>query len=195
MTPSLDAQTRTDSTLFYHLSGLVGAAVILLLSWFVLSSAASGTVAPASGCAGYLRGQLFGAMAMDLDWSGERLSCEGMSRPDGKGIRLHFAWDQGDEERLVMVLGIEAAATSVAGPEKPANVTFIDEHSGRFYSSGGTGRCWTDIVRLAALPASGRSQQLKGRLYCTGTLPALNDYSSLTLGDIHYYGHFVLDDN
>ncbi len=195
MTPSPDTETRTDSTLFCRLSGLIGAAVVLLLlGWLVLSSPVSEAVTPARGCEGYLRGPIFGALAMDLDWSGEKLHCEGMIRPDGKGIRLHFAWDQGNDERLVLVVGIDGTAISVAGSEKPANVTFIDERNGRFYSSGGSGRCWTDIVRLASLPAPGRNHQLKGRLYCTGTLPALNDRSSLTLGDLHYYGHFALDD-
>lgn len=195
MTPSPDAGPRTDSTLFARLSGLIGTAVVLLLVWLVLSIPVPETAAPARGCTGYLRGQIFGALTMDLDWSGAKLTCEGMSRPDGKGIRLYFAWDQGNEERLVLVVGIDETAISVAGSEKPANVTFIDERNGRFYSSGGTGRCWTDVVRMASLPASGRNHQLKGRLYCTGTLPALNDYSSLTLGDIHYYGHFAFDDN
>ena len=130
MTPSPDAGTRTDSTLFSGLSGLIGAAVVLLLGWLALSVPVSETAAPATGCAGYIRGQLFGALTTDLDWSGEKLSCEGMSRPDGKGIRLHFAWDQGDDTRLVLVMGIDETAISVAGPEKPANVTFIDERSG-----------------------------------------------------------------
>jgi hypothetical protein len=131
---------------------------------------------------------------MDLDWSGEKLSCAGMSRPDGQGIRLHFAWDQGDGERLVLVMGMDGTAAAITGQEKPANVTFIDERSGRFYSSGGAGRCWTDIVRLTELPASSHQHPLQGRLYCTATLPALNDRSSLTLGDLHYYGHFAFDD-
>jgi hypothetical protein len=194
MTPSPDTETRADSTLFCRLSGLIGAAMVLLLGGLVLSSPAPETTALAGGCSGYLRGQIFGALAMNLDWSGEKLGCEGMSRPDGKGTRLQFAWDQGDGERLVLVMGIDGTAISVAGAEKPANVTFIDERSGRFYSSGGTGRCWTDIVRLASLPAASHAHQLKGRLYCTGALPALNDYSSLTLGDLHYYGHFDLDE-
>jgi hypothetical protein len=194
MTPHPRVETRADSTLFHGLSGSIGAAVVLLLGWLALSSPASETLAPATGCAGYLRGQIFGALTMDLDWSGEKLACEGMSRPDDNGIRLYFAWDQGNDERLVLVVGIEGTAASITGPEKPANVTFIDERNARFYSSGGTGRCWTDIGRLATLPVSGRNYQLKGRLYCTGALPALNDYSSLTLGELHYHGHFAFND-
>ncbi|MEZ5562800.1 MAG: hypothetical protein R3F27_07600 [Gammaproteobacteria bacterium] len=194
MTASTPAGTPADSTLLHRLGGSGGAAAVLLIGWLTLSGAAPEATGPTGRCAGYLRGQVFGARAMDLDWSGEKLACEGMSRPDGRGIRLQFAWDQGDDERLVLVVGIDGTTTSVAGLEKPANVTFIDERSGHFYSSRGTGRCWTDIARLAPLPVSGL-HRLKGRLYCTGALPALNDRSSLTLGDLHYYGNFALDDN
>ncbi len=195
MTSKLKTQTGAASNLFSRLSGPGGAAVVLLTGWLALSQTVPDTVVTATGCEGYLRGQIFGALAMELDWSGERLGCEGMSRPDGTGIRLHFAWDQGHNERLVLVLGIDGVTAPVAGLEKPANVTFIDERSGHFYSSGGTGRCWTDITELASLTVRNNRRQLKGRLYCTGALPALNDHSSLTLGDLHYYGRFAFDGN
>jgi hypothetical protein len=195
MTRNLKAQTGDYSTLFARLGNIGGGAAVLLTGWLAFSQSVSAPSAPANNCNGYLRGRIFGALAMELDWSGNKLSCAGMSRPDGKGIRLHLAWDQGNDERLVLLVGIEGDATPVEGLEKPANVTFIDERSGKFYSSGGTGRCWTDITRLASLPARDGSRQLKGRLYCTGALPSLNDHSSLTLGDLDYYGQFAFDDN
>jgi len=195
MTSKLRTQTSATGILFSRLSEPGGAAAVLLTGWLALSQTVPDTVATATGCEGYLRGPVFGALAMELDWSGERRVCEGMSRPDGKGIRLHFAWDQGQGERLVLVVGIDGVTAPVSGLEKPANVTFIDERSGHFYSSGGTGRCWTDIAELASLTARNNRRQLKGRLYCTGALPALNDHSSLTLGDLHYYGRFAFDGN
>jgi hypothetical protein len=195
MTRNLNSQTRTDSKLLARLGSLGGAAAVLLTSWLALSQVIPEPLATANACDGYLRGQLFGALTMELDWSGEKLRCEGMSRPDGKGIRLHIAWDQGNDERLVLVVGIDGVTTPAAGLEKPANITFIDERSGHFYSSGGTGRCWTDIRELGSLPARDNRRQLRGRLYCTGALPALNDRSSLTLGDLHYYGRFAFDES
>ena len=195
MTRNPDTRTGDDGTFFARLSVPGGAAVVLLTGWLALSQTLSAPETTAHGCDGYLRGQIFGALATDLDWSGARLRCEAMRRPDGKGLRLHMAWDQGNDERLVLVVGIDGVAEPIEGLEKPANVTFIDERTGHFYSSGGTGRCWTDIAELASLPARDQSRQLKGRLYCTGALPALNDHSSLTLGDLHYYGRFAFDDN
>lgn len=195
MTHNLKTQTSADGILFARLSSIGGSVAVLLTGWLAFSQVITEAAAPAHGCDGYLRGKIFGALTMELDWSGEKLSCEGMRRPDGKGIRLHIAWDQGNDERLVLVVGIDGDTTPVEGLERPANVTFIDERSGKFYSSGGTGRCWTDTTRLASLPARTQSLQLKGRLYCTGALPALNDHSSLTLGDLHYYGRFAFDDN
>jgi hypothetical protein len=179
--------------MFSRLSGAAGAAIVLLTGWMALSVAVPEPAAPAQGCAGHVHGKVFGALDMELDWSGSKLDCAGMGRPDGKGMRLYFAWDPGDGERLVLVVGVDDITTSLTGLEKAANVTFIDERSGHFYSSGGSGRCWTDIVRLAALPAAGRGQQLRGRLYCAAALPALNDHSALTLGDVHWYGHFEFD--
>ncbi|MBM4221465.1 MAG: hypothetical protein FJ170_05905 [Gammaproteobacteria bacterium] len=171
-------------------------AIVLLTGWMALSVVVPETALPAAqGCTGYVRGKVFGALDMELDWSGGKLDCEGMSRPDGRGLRLYFAWDPGDGERLVLVLGVDGNTHSLAGQEKAANVTFIDERNGHFYSSGGSGRCWTDIVRLATFPASGRGQQLQGRLYCAAALPALNDRSSLTLGDLHWQGQFEFDEH
>ena len=193
MIRNLNTQTGAGSNLFARLIGPAGAAAVLLAGWLALSQTVPETVATAKGCEGYLRGEIFGTVAMKLDWSGERLRCEAMSRPDGKGIRLHIAWDQGDDEHLVLVVGIDGVTAPVAGLEKPANVTFIDEQSGHFYSSGGAGRCWTDISELKSLSTRDHRRQLKGRLYCTGALPALNDRSSLTLGDLHYYGRFAFD--
>lgn len=181
--------------MLHQLSSAAGAAIVLLTGWMTLSVAGPESAASAQGCAGYVRGKVFGALDMELDWSGSQLDCQAMGRPDGQGLRLYFAWDPGDGQRLVLVLGVEGTTTSVARPETPANVTFINERSGHFYSSGGSGRCWTDIIRLATLPGSGHSQRLQGRLYCAAALPALNDRSSLTLGDLHWSGQFGSDGN
>lgn len=188
-------QSGTDRTLFDRLSRLAGTALVLLIGWLALSQPAAEIRQAADSCDGYLRGRVFGALDMDLDWAGEKLRCEGMARPDGEGIRLHFAWDQGKDERLILVVGIDGVTSPITGLEKPANVTFIDERSGRFFSSGGAGRCWIDISQLASLPARERSRQLKGTLYCTGALPALNDRSSLTFSDLRFYGRFAFDDD
>jgi hypothetical protein len=91
------------------------------------------------------------------------------------------------------MIGIDAPPENLAGGERTANVTVIDERDGRFFSSGGSHRCWVD--ELQARPADGGGRWLAGRLYCAGALPSLADRSSLTLGDLRFSGRFLADGN
>jgi hypothetical protein len=104
-----------------------------------------------------------------------------------------------DGARIVVMIGIDGKSAELPGRERPANVTVIDERDGRFFSSGGTGRCWVDEIRISDPPAGdpevNEAQWLSGRLYCAGALPALADRSSLTLGDIRFAGRFVRDED
>lgn len=150
-----------------------------------------------AGCSmapgGYVTGRWFGALDLAIDWAGPGLGCEGMLRPDGQGVRLLFARQYGQASRLVLVLGIDADPAALPGPERPTNVTVIDEQSGRFFSTAGSVRCWTDIQSVEALPAdtAGTGEwRVTGMLYCAGPLPALTDRSALTLGDTRFAGRF-----
>lgn len=139
---------------------------------------------------GYLRGSLFGALALEVDWTGPGLLCDGGVRPGEAGVRLFFAQPL-EGARIVFMIGIDASPDGLAGGERTANVTVIDERDGRFFSTGGNRRCWVDELRPR--PADGDGRWLTGRLYCAGPLPSLADRSSLTLGDIHFSGRFTVD--
>src|SRR5262245_11145960 len=77
---------------------------------------------------GFLRARLDGALQLRLDWSNDGLQCEGMPRPEGKGIRMSFsrALDTPDR-RLLIVFGIAGLSESSSGRALPANLTIVEE--------------------------------------------------------------------
>jgi hypothetical protein len=140
---------------------------------------------------GFVSGRLYGDLEGQLDWRGRRLRCDGMLRPDD-GLRLMFSGPAGtDAGELTLIVGIGGQLAGLAGSERPANVTIVDERTGRFYASAGPGRCWTRVDSTD--PAGSRAFRVAGQLYCAGALPALRDTGSLTLGDISYAGRLVVE--
>jgi hypothetical protein len=77
-------------------------------------------------------------------------------------------------------------------------VTVIDEQTGRFFSSGGTGRCWSEISSVTPQARTGAdptAYRVDGLLFCLGSLPSLSDGASLTLGDLSFAGRVSLDED
>ena len=137
---------------------------------------------------GYLKGELYGAVRRSLNWSGEDMLCDGMSRPEGRGIRLVFS-EQVDPDipGLVIVIGIADARLGAPEEELEANVTIIDQLGGRFYSTQEEPRCWTRLTTQLRLTGTvEESWRLDGRLYCASALAALVGPGSVTLDDIEY---------
>lgn len=173
---------------------LGGAAVAIVAAAVALQPLPPRSAATASACPlsppGFLVGQLYGDLEAPLDWRGPRLRCDGMLRGED-GLRLMFGGPvAGQPGDLVLVVGIAGTLAGLPGSERPANVTLIDERSGRFYATGGPGRCWT-LVSDAA-PVSAGEFRIAGTLYCAGALPALRDTGSITLGDLRYAGRLTV---
>ncbi len=146
---------------------------------------------------GFLRGRFFGALNLTADWSGATLHCDGMQRPGGDGVRLFFARAQDGGERISVLIGIDGQPADLVGKERPANVTVIDELAGRFFSSGGPGRCWASIASVAPLPRAGATPagyRIDGLVYCLGALPSVGDSSSLTLSELEFAGRVSADE-
>jgi hypothetical protein len=177
-------------------TGLLGAgAVALVAAAVAIQPLPPPTAAPASRCPlappGFLVGQLYGDLETALDWRGDRLRCEGMLRGED-GLRLMFGGPvAGQGGDVVLVIGIAGTLAGLPGNERPANVTLIDERSGRFYATGGLGRCWTLVSD--ARPVGAGQFRVAGTLYCAGALPALRDSGSVTLGDLRYAGRLVVE--
>ncbi len=147
--------------------------------------------------AGFLRGRLYGSLTAAIDWTGPQMTCDGMTRPNDRGIRLIFASpSNGDQPRLIFVIGIDGEMEKLANHEAKANITIIDERSGRFFSAGGQDRCWTTVHSIESLSQeTDIAFQVDGELYCAGPLPSINGKGSVTLGDFRYSGRLILDDS
>ncbi len=142
---------------------------------------------------GYLSGYLYGALDRAIEWRGTDMTCEGGPRPNDDGVRLVFAAPIDDQRpRLVIVLGISGSIGDLIGAERVANVTLIEESSGRFFSSGGQERCWTTVE---SVDQESDRLRIGGEIYCQGSLPSLSDGSSITLRDFRYSGRLILDDS
>jgi hypothetical protein len=150
----------------------------------------------ALGPGGYLRGRFFGALSLAADWSGPSLACDGMQKPDGDGIRLFFSGDRPGGGRVSLLIGLDGRAEELAGAERPANLTVIDEREDRFFSSAGPGRCWASIDAVTPVEARGgrgAGSRVEGLVYCVGALPSVGDRSSLTLSDLRFAGWVATD--
>lgn len=145
----------------------------------------------------YLSGRLYGGIELGIDWRGDTLACAGMLRPAGQGMRLIFASAPDVAASAVtFVLGIDAELDALRGTEHAANITIIDQASGRFFSSAGRARCWTTLHRVEPLSTDApRIYRVNGEAYCAGALPALGGAGSVTLSDFRYSGQVTLDDS
>jgi hypothetical protein len=171
---------------------------VALLAWWAFSPPEvqeknSFAPRPLSTCMmdkeGYLRGQVYGILQIELDWRGKQMRCDGMYRPEGQGIRLVF--DQHEQSPLLIVIGIADAKLGAPATELSANVTVIDQLNGNLFSTQEEPRCWTTFTEQLKL--TGTTEELwriNGELYCASGLPQLAGSGSITLSDIEYSGLF-----
>ena len=141
------------------------------------------------GETGRLVGELYGGIRAGLDWDRTEVACEGMPRPDGDGARLRFAGNAppGDRQITIIIAMPEFDPGSTNG-ELAANVTLIEEGTGRFYSTPDFGNCLVDISAVEPLDASGERYSVTGALYCVSPLPAMNDDSSVSIPELEFTG-------
>jgi hypothetical protein len=97
----------------------------------------------------FLEARLAGAIDAGVHWQAAALQCDGMRRPDGKGLRVTFTGAI-DGERLTLVFGVPRLAEGASGRAVPVNVTIIRE-GGRVYGTRGEGKCVLDEVTQAPL--------------------------------------------
>ena len=137
--------------------------------------------------AGYLRGKLYGAIQVSLDWGSAEINCEGMPRPNGKGARLRFSGlATGADQQLAIIVAIPDLERDKVGRELASNVTVIEEGSGRFFSTSDLGNCLTDITILDELDVDRYS--IGGTLYCVSPLAEINGDSSVLIPELEFLG-------
>jgi hypothetical protein len=114
----------------------------------------------------YLRARLAGAVERNLEWRAGRMECEGMQRPDGRGLRVTFRGEL-DGVPATFVFGVPRLEEGASARAVPVNVTLIREGRG-VYGTRGEDKCTLDDVRQTALSpdAHGRRWRVEARGFC-----------------------------
>ncbi len=149
--------------------------------------AASPATDPDCGDSGFLTTALYGSIEHDLDWQGGEVHCESMRRPDGKGMRMRFTGDVG-QERVAIILAMPGLERGRTGNEVPTVVTFMVEGSGRFFSTPNLGNCWSDIARQDLVAGGDDRYDLAGTLYCVAPLGEINGDAAIAIPELSFRG-------
>lgn len=135
-----------------------------------------------------LAGRLYGALSLELDWSGGELLCDSMGRPNGEGIRMRFSGPAGDAaDRLTIIIALPQLLAGESKSEVAANLTIIEDSAGRFYGSSGSNSCWADIEQESQPGNAAPTAYIaRGRVYCINPLAQVNGSSSVRLDELEF---------
>ncbi len=136
---------------------------------------------------GFVKGELFGGLELNVEWPNLGTECEGMARPDDGGARLRFARTWADSaDNLVLIIGISDLRPGDTGNGLAANVTLIDERTSTFFANGGVPNCWVDVYRH--LESDSGEFLIDGILYCSGALASQSGTATTRIRDIRFGG-------
>jgi len=140
------------------------------------------------GCdsSGNLAVELYGGIQDTVHWQAEELVCEGMPRPNDEGARLRLSGPLGTKT-IAFILGVPDLRKGATGKELPANVTLMEEGTGRFFATRDLSACWMDVERHEPLGDDSVSAYLiSGTLYCISPLAELNGASSISFTELEF---------
>ena len=141
------------------------------------------------GNEGSLSTELYGAVAVRVDWNKNDLECAGMPRPEGRGARLRFAGKTAEGDlQLAIIIAVPDLERYAPHGEFSANVTLIEEGNGRFFSTPDLNNCLTEITSMTRLDDSADRYLIKGELYCVTPLPEINGDSSVSIPKMLFSG-------
>ena len=172
--------------------------VALLLLLLGPQGLAAAETSPALRCLpahdGFLTMRLRGSIEEDVHWTEPALECTGMSRPDGRGLRVRFAGSLAGGE-FAVVFAAPELAVGASGHGVPVNVTLLDGAGERIYGTQGDSRCQFDEVEQqpledGALPA--RSFRISARGFCVAPARALDGEGSVLLTRFDFAGLIAL---
>jgi hypothetical protein len=167
----------------------------------IAAPAPSAETAP-SGCLpsgdGFLRARLDGALQLRLDWKNEALQCEGMPRPEGKGIRVSFSGPLETEgSRLVIVFGIADLSESSSGRALPANLTIVDESGKQIFGTLGDDKCVVDNLSQQLITPwrrESRTYRVIGRGFCMQPARAVGGDAGVLMSSFDFAGQVRYED-
>jgi hypothetical protein len=160
----------------------------------LLGLPAAAEASPALRCLpahdGFLTMRLRGSIDEDIHWTEPALECTGMSRPDGKGLRLRFAGALAGGE-LAVVFAAPELGIGASGRGVPVNVTLIDGAGEHIYGTQSESRCMFDSVEhrpLSDLAVPPRTFQVSARGFCTVPARALDGNGAVLLTRFDFAG-------
>ena len=159
--------------------------------------AAADPVCLASGN-GYLKARLDGEINTEINWANAGTACEGMPRPDGRGLRLSFARVLGpDGHRLVIVFGVARVGENESGKALPVNVTVIVEGASRIYGTRGDDKCLVDRLRSQPLASTKRARvyRVEASGFCTQPARAVNGSGAVLMSTFDFAGQVSFDES
>jgi hypothetical protein len=168
--------------------------VIALLLLLGQPAPAAAEASPALRCLpardGFVTMRLRGSIEQDIHWTEPALECTGMSRPDGKGLRLRFAGTLAGGE-LAVVFAAQDLAPGISARGVPVNVTLIDGAGEHIYGTQGDDRCSFDEIEQSpisdpAVPA--HSYRVSARGFCVGPARAVDGEGSVLLTRFDFAG-------
>lgn len=174
---------------------------VALLLLFGQQLPAAAEASPALRCLpgkdGFLTMRLRGSIEEDVHWQEPALECTGMSRPDGRGLRLRFAGPLAGGE-LAVVFAAPALGMGASGRAVPVNVTLIDQAGEHIYGTQGESRCMFDSVEQrtlsdAAVPPHTFLVSASG--FCTVPAPALDGYGAVLLTRFDFAGRVTFQED
>lgn len=170
----------------------------MLAALLLLTLGATPAVAPPAQAApkclpagdGFLAMRLRGSIEEDVRWTEPLLTCTGMSRPDGRGMRLRFAAERGGAE-LAVVFAAPELGIGASGRSVPVNVTLLDGAGERIYGTQGGSRCVLDEVEQEPLESPElppRTYRVAGRGFCVAPARAVDGEGSVLLTRFDFAG-------
>ena len=172
----------------------------LLLPLLLPQAGPSPETPPALRClpdqGGFITMRLRGSIEQEVRWTEPALECTGMTRPDGKGLRVRFSGAIAGGE-LAVVFAAPELAIGESARSVPVNVTLLDGSGERIYGTQGEDRCEFDSVEQQLVDGGslpGRSYRISARGFCVAPARALDGEGSVLLTRFDFAGRVTTDD-
>ena len=165
-----------------------GAAVALVLCGTMTCHAAP---QPATSCLptgdGYLRARVAGAIEANIDWPNSGTWCAGEPKTKPDGVRVSFRRTGDARPRLLFIFGLTGVRAGKPLREGRANLTVIDESTGRVYGTLGDRRCTVDSLSQRRLAAPHR-YRVEVHGFCTQPARAVRGTGDILVSRFDFAG-------
>lgn len=136
---------------------------------------------------GYLKARIAGAIDADIDWPNSGTACAGEPKTRPPGVRMSFRRATAGRLDLLFVFGLSGVKEGQALHDGRANLTVIEQGSGRVFGTLGDGRCTVDSLSQRRLAAA-RTYRIEVRGFCTQPARAVRGDSDLLVSRFDFAG-------